>query len=721
MAEYGYNGLDMSQAQEPTDQSISELIYRARFEFNREDMRDRIRDSVYQGDNDISHPSHIDFQEVHMMVINNAVQNIIGLLANRPQVIVKENSLKTLKLTDAIGVQNFLNSLYPTLERDIKALTWLKILEDQTRFGRAYDALEYAPTRWAQEPRLSGFQNPDGSYRTDDFSMARKKWGIASRLPLIWRHLPARGCFAWKDDGGIYQFLTIEERAAQDIANSYNRPDLLNDLYDMARTPSMHVIFCRYWNRGYYAHWISKGYSSQTWEERAQAGLSLLTLADTHGEIIAKGKNPYGMVPVVETLSMSSTDQNPARMHLSPIDPIIPLATYLDELVSQKGSSIRVYCWPTPYLKNVQKELGAPLQAVPVGPDGRANPLNIKPGQILYLPTGTDISWLVVPQNGPDVDKQIAMVAAQCDKVIPSQLFDGSAKANGYLYNSMISAAVGKLAPMVMNTQMSHTERNGLAFRILEMHGDKLYNYQPGSNAADPGNWVEIGPKDVEDWQARYVISVDYQDEHPYDEAQDIAAAQQLTTPTVPGGDPLISQYTARAVYLHLPDPEKEAERIRLEKIQHSPMVEEMLQARASIDAGISLDSVMNEISKLTPEQIKMLPPSLVQAAAAMGTQIPGTTPPAGGAPGSAPPAGSPSLAGPPPGGGNIPGVSAPGGTPTAGGAIAGPQLGNAQPAASPSAIGGIPGAPGGLKIPGLTAPGTPPPPRLGTPPPRKG
>lgn len=714
MAILGPNGEDLSRDKEPTDESISELIYRARFEFNREDQLDRIRDTTYFGDNKISHPAYVDFQEAHMMTLNNAVANVMGLLSNRPVVQVTENSFKTLRSTEASSVQNFLNSLYPNLEHDIDESTWVKVLEDQIRFGRAYDALEYAPTRWVREPRLAQFKNPDGSYRVEDFNIARIKFGLSSRLPLIWRHIPARGCFAWKDDWGIQQFLAIEERSAQDVAHSYNMPELLEELGDMARTPSMHVIFCRYWNRSYYAYWVSKGYSSQTWEQRAQAGLSLLTLADTKGQLVAHGRNPYGVVPVVESLGMPSNDLNPARKHRAVIDPIIPLAVYLDQLVSQKGTAIRVYCWPTPYLKNVQKELGASLQTVPIGPDGRPNPLNIVPGQILYLPTGQDIGWLVVPQNGPDIDKQIQLIAAQCDKQIPSQLFDGSAQSNGYLFNSMVQASIGKLEPQLENTKRAHRKRNELAFRILELHDDTLYSYQPGSDGYDQGNWTSITPKDVEDWKARYNIEVDYKDSHPYDEAQDIAAAVQLTTPRVPGGPPLISDHTARTHYLRLPDADKEEERIRIEMIERGPLVSEMLQAQASIDAGLTLDRIMNQIGKLSPEQLKMLPPSLVQAAQQMGQPIPGTehmvppnmaTPPGGGGP-SVETNGAP-------GGGGIPGVSAAGGTPaTPLQATPGPAA--APPLAAPTSFGGVPGAPGVPKIPGLTAPGTPPAPRLG-------
>src|SRR5712692_4142205 len=159
---YGPNGEDLSRDQEPTEQSISELIYRARYEFSKEDQADRIRDSIYHGDNDISHPAHIDFQEAHMMTINNAVANVMGLLSNRPVVQVTENSFKTKQSLQANGVQNFLNALFPNLEHDLDETTWIKVLEDQVRFGRSYDALEYVPTRWVREPRLSKFKNPDG-------------------------------------------------------------------------------------------------------------------------------------------------------------------------------------------------------------------------------------------------------------------------------------------------------------------------------------------------------------------------------------------------------------------------------------------------------------------------------------------------------------------------------------------------------------------------------
>lgn len=692
---YGYDGADLAKDIDPTTESISELIYRARFEFSQLDAADRIRNDVYFGDNDIARPSHINFQDVHLMVVNSSVSDIIGVMSQRPTLDVSEYSLNTKKIVKATNVENCMNALFPALEDDKDDSIWLKILEDQVRFGRAYDILEYVPTRWAKQPQLTQYKNPDGSYRIEDYDKARIRFALTARLPMQWRHLPARGCFAWFDDYGMQQFLSIEERAAVDVAQSYNRPDLLEDLYDFTTTPNMHVIFCQYWNRSYYAYWISKGYASQTWEQRAQSGLSLLTLANTiGGEIVSKGPNIYGVIPVIETKSMSSTDLNPARKYRAPIDALIPLAVYLDQLAAQKGSAIRTYCWPTPFIKTVQKELGAALQTAPIGPEGRPTPVNIVPGEILYLPQGQDVGWLVVPQEGPDIDRQIELIQKHADEQrLPSALFNGTSQANGYLYNSMMSAVMGKLSPLATNTKRAHKKRCELAFRILEIHSDDFYIYQEGSDASDAGNWVNIKPKDIMDWKARYILKVNYDDQRPYDDAQEQATAAQMTQDRGQGMGPLLSDYTVLKDYLHVADPEAEMERRRIERIERSPVVDEFLSAKASIDAGITLANIQSELNTLSPEQLRNLPPSLVQAAAQAGQPIPGTVP-------------TPAMPGNE--GAGTPATPSQAGTPTA--------------LAAPSTTGGIPGAPAAPVIPGITHPLTPPAPTPGTPPPaRKG
>lgn len=705
MTKRGIDGGDLSKDEEPTNESISRLIQQARYEFSQEDARDRIRYSVYNGDNEIEHPSHIDHQDVHMLVVNKAVEDVVGILANRPTVKIAETSLNTKKVSIATNVQNCLNALFPALEDDRDDDVWLKVLKDQILYGRAYDILEYLPTRWDNQPRISSHRNPDGSYDYDKYDYERNKFNLTAKLPLRWKHLPARGCFAWKDDNGIQQFLSIEERTATDVAKSYNRPDLLEGIYDDFN-PNMHVVFCQYWNRSYYAYWVSKGYASQSWEPRTQTGLSLLTLADTSGDIVDKGPNIYGRVPVIETLGMASADINPARKHLSVIDPLIPISVYLDQLVSQKGSAIRVYCWPTPYIKTVAQQLGATMTNIPLGPEGRPEPMNVVPGQIMYLQAGQEVGWLVVPTQGPDIDKQIALIQAQADKLgIPSTLFDGSSQANGYLYNSMMSAVTGKLAPYILHTKRAHRARCEMMFRILEIHGEPLYIYQEGSDASDLGNWTNVGPKDVIDWEARYILSPDYEDSHPYDEAQDIAAAMQLGTSRGPDQGPMLSDHTILSTYLHIPDPEKEKERIRIEQIMRSPMVAEFLSAQAAIDSGMDLTKIQNDLGKLTPDQIKNLPPSLQQAAQQM-QQQPSPFGPAPNAAGQPMPQGTP---------GQAPG--SPGGTPvTPDGATGNGAL------AAPSTLGGIPGAPAAPNIPGLTSPLTPPGPQASAPPPaRKG
>ena len=50
-----------------------------------------------------------------------------------------------------------------------------------------------------------------------------------------------------------------------------------------------------------------------------------------------------GVVPVVENPGMTTTSINPGKKNISVIDHVIPIATYLDQLVSQKASAVRMW------------------------------------------------------------------------------------------------------------------------------------------------------------------------------------------------------------------------------------------------------------------------------------------------------------------------------------------------------------------------------------------
>lgn len=673
-AAYG-DGRDPSRDAYPDTTYLTYLIRQGRFEFSRRDQRDWLREVTYWSEQEIPHPAHIDIEPVHTGVAAETIQRLLGIFGDRPTVLVGETDVNDLKIKTAQKVQDFANALFPALEHDSRKDTWDLVMEDVLRMGRGYDKLEYVPAR--RSSAAPGFpKSVDGSLKGEAavedakrFNREKKAFDVFSRLPLMWRHLPARGCYAWLDDEGIAEFMNIEERRIRDVAHRYNLPSLLRQMEGVGMSSVSHVIFAEYWNRSYHALWVSQGYANQTYDERTWEGTTLLNRV-LNAQVAKVEPNIYGVVPVIETPGLISTNKNPARQYLSCLDFMIPIVTYLDQLVSQKASAVRMWAWPTPYLKNLGVN-GTVLAQTPMGPDGRPVPIEIEPGKMLTLLPGEDIGWVVVPANGVGADELIAYIEKRADALgLSSAVFDASAlQSNGFLYNSVLNAIRSKYSQIPTHVKRAHEDRVNLALRIVELHGEPLYVRKPGDGEKDVGSWFALSPSDVQGHH--YAMTVIYEDKLPTDDAAKMALAVQAVTPVGDAG-PLYDHNTARSEILGIEDPTRIANKILVQEYQ-ATTGKQFLMMKAAQHAGTLLD----QEELMQPEQVEMagLPPGLQQALGGGG---------GGGAPGNG---GSP---------------------PALGAAMAGGQgkLG------APTSMGGVPGAPAAVVLPGLNGrPLTPPPP----------
>lgn len=664
--------------QKPTEESISRLIDTAIYEFGGRDARDRLRDKIYWQENDIPHPSHIDFQEVRTGTATEIIIRLKGILAERPTVQVGYTGLVDRKSRAVEKVQDFANALFPALEDDADENTWDNILEDVLRFGRGYDCLEYVPGRWSAE---KGYPTYTKGGDPAEYEKQRRQFRIKAgsgqgvRLPVSWRHLPAPGVYAWKDEAGISECISIEERRLGDLGHRYNVPLLLRqaELRGNAQPayPVEHALFVRYWNRKYATYWISRGFSSRAWLSQMNSGTSLLMMASGPGELaIEPFEHNYGRVPVVETSGVTSTSKNPAKRQLSVLDHVIPLCLYLDQLVSQKASAVRMWAWPTPYLKNLGIG-GQVINSAPIGDDMRPVPIEITPGETLMLLPGEEISWLVAPNNGPMADSLLEYITKQADMLgISSSVFDATAlQSNGYLYNSVVNSIRSKYNPVINHVRRGHRNRVQHALGIVEMIGEPLCIFKPGDGSAEAGEWLELGPDDIKG--NIYQIVPKYEDHMPTDDATDMELYIQATS----GPTPAMTREDAYVKYLRGKDPKRNSDRVKIQQLLDGPGATQFMEAAFLHKTGAELDRLkagdpQGAADKLTPQQVGQAPPAFMQAMQGAGVQLPQA---------------QPQLPGP------------------------------------PATGGGVMGMPAQTPVPGLNRPSVPPPPAKGAKPGPKG
>lgn len=617
------DGKDPRYDARPDTRYISTLIRQARFEFNRRDMADYLREAVYWQEQEIPHPSHIDVEVVHTGIPTETVQRLMGIFGDRPTVLVGELDVDDLKERQALQVQDFLNGIFPALEIDSRKDTWDNIIEDVLRLGRGYDKLEFVPERRSMKnphfPRrgmiLDTKRGEDGSYQftdieedADSYLRRQRDFNVYERLPMLWRHLPAQGCYAWYDDEGISEFLQVEQRRIRDIMRRYPHVPMLNQVQSVGISSVSYVIMAEYWNRSWCGRWVSQGFGAQQFENRIWESATLLNRI-TSLDLAEVVPNIYGVVPVVETPGLISTNRDPARRHMSVIDVMIPICTYLDQLVSQHGSAVRMWAWPTPALKNLGVN-GTVLAQQPIGPDGRPIPIEIEPGKMLTLLPGEDITWVIAPNNGADANTLIEYVEKRANALgISSAVFDATAlQSNGYLYNSVVNALRSKYSQVPRHVKRSHQDRCNLALRIMEMYGDELFVRRPGDGETEVGTWFKLNGAAIKGHH--YSIDVKYQDRLPTDQQSRIAMAVQAITPVGDAG-PLLDHDTARSIFMDIPDPTRIGQKILIQRYKYTVAMN-FLMVKAAKDAGTILD----QRQQMNPDEVEglELPPGLSAA-----------------------------------------------------------------------------------------------------------
>ena len=658
----------------PDSAYITELIGAARDEFDYRDRQDEVRDQLFWQENPIPHPSHVDFEPVHMGVAAEVVTRVKGIMDDFPEVQVANTSMSGLTISRATKVEDFANAIYSAMEDDADVDTWDLILEDIIRYGRGYDTQLYVPHN--RSNKAKGYPEQGEGEKDEDWQKRYDNWALRAKLPLAWKHLGARNTFVWRDDEGICEALVVELRRASDVLQRYDSP-LLRKAIDSKQRSRLDPVLCgHYWNPKWGAYWISDSAMPRVKEQDdTYSGVAMLRMSEA--DVVNVFENPYGHVPIVETSGITTSSNRSDRRQISIFDHMIHICKYLDQLVSQKATAVRTWAWPTPYLKNLGIN-GQVYGTYPTGQDGRPLQIEVTPGKMVTLLPGEEIGWLVVPENGAGSDSLIQLIKGQADLLgITSAVFSGEALgSNGYLYNSVLNAIRSKYSPVVKHVKRSHRQRVQNLLRIIEMHGEPLHVFNPGDGDIKAGRWFSIAPKDVEGHY--YQIAVAFEDHLPTDDAADMALYLQSTE----GDNPALDRNSAREKYLRDKSPERTQERIWAQKFTEQPPVQEFLMARAMKRAGIVLDEEEEEgnpLNDMTPEQLAMLPPALQQALGA--------------------------------GGGGAEAV------PGAGGAVMPNMTPNPEAAgtgyenslAAPTSMGGVPGAPATPYIPGATAPLVPP------------
>lgn len=605
-------------------------------------------------------PANMEPEIVQTPVGHQIVERMTGALTANPIGIHVPPADETQKAREQSStMERFLAPAVDVLQKQADMDVVDRFIESLVADGHGCLRMLYAPQLWRGYPRKS--KDEDDA----EYNKRSELWKKGRNLPIAWNWIDPLTVYPLWGEFGLHGILELGERDLLTLnPDKWNvqKPDL-EHLSRLNRRKGNSVEFAQWWTPETLTYYVE-------------------------GEVVHHQKHKYGTPPYVYAFGLGAASTDTRYMGMSCLWPIRHLLPYLDRLLSQKATAIRMWCWPTV----VFRQTG--LQALVSSGEGEIplREVEIAPGGTVTIHQDEEITFLTWQGSGPEINDHLATVMNMIERAGLADAMYGQSKGDsGYALNQLIAAARMRFKPIIAHAERAlELQMQTLCDIIEHQCKQRLYVYPHKTKG-----WVSLGPDDLRGYRnIRVTLS-------PVMPTDTYARSSQAINEVNAG---LRSRESAMEM-IDIPQPDEEMRKILLDKWKADPKVQEWLTQQAIEKAGIMLskgDMTMGQIQKQMPN----LPPGLqgaiqnrLNAAAPPGrtTQDLGM---AGGPPGM-PPGGPPGMpqgmpAGGPPGMAQgmagAQGMPAPGGGPPGG-------MGPGAPGAAPPpnlATMGQPTGPGG-------------------------
>ncbi len=534
----------MAKAKAPDGEYIGSFLKEKRKEFSQRDAIDQKMYNLYHGDYKQPMPKKIQAEEIKTGYATQFIDRVQGIFTHDEPTFEMEpinEGDKAINQTSAI--EEFLNALFPAMQSEAGQPTWDLITQDVLLYGRGVSQMPPAGSiYWKDYPKQGKEEEPS------EYNKRSEGYKKTHRLPFGWRHVPAMGAYPEEDDYGLAEIATVEKRTVRRIMREYGEKALKEAGFDSTR-PETELSLVKYADRRWLIYALDGKEASGT------------------PAVCRTIEHKCGMVPYSYIKGRMSSSTKPEHQLKSLLYHMYDLVLYMERLLMQKGSAIRLWCWPT--LK-VQLKADSPL-----GEDG--NPMrkfHVESGGTIELFEGEEASFLVWQGIGPDIDEQIATIQRYLDRMGLASVMYGTTAADassGYAINTLIQAAQSLFGPIRASLSKGYEELGKLALRNLELLGQKVYVYSrpTDEDAKRKTGWIGLGPDDIKGY---YNIKGRVEYRMPQDLAANAMTAMNLTQ----GDNPLMSMYKARTELLNDRSPDKTEKQILLEKWKRSPEVQQL-------------------------------------------------------------------------------------------------------------------------------------------------
>lgn len=524
-------------------------------------------------------PEEIEPEEVITPFSFQLVQRMVGTLTADPVgVTVPAAGEGDEDVERASKIEKFLSAALDQLAKQADDDVLERFVECLIADGHGCMRVLWAPQLWRGYPRRRRDQ-PESEYNKQ-----AELWKRGRPLPISWAWVDPLNVYPIWSEFGLEAVLEVDQRDLLSLRpESYNLVSkggkVIPELWDFARVKGEEgsLTFRQLWTRDKLIYAV---------EDR-------IVHVEAHG---------YGAPPYVYAMGDAVSTRDPGKMGLSMLFPLRYLQPYFDRLLSQKGTAIRFFCWPTLVYEQAEPQTA-------LGDDAslaeEANQLQIRPGKILPILQGERLYFLTWQGSGPDIDRQIAMVKGLMDQAgLPGVMYgDPGGTDTGYAINQLIAAARMKFKPTVAHAQRALEQVLGIILDIIEYKAKQtLYVYAPGPRGKK-GGWIGLGPEDIAGWRQ---VTVRLNPVMPTDK---YATSSRVINEVKAG---LRSELSGMEE-LGIEHPDEEMRRILIERWKKSPQVQQFLTEQALKRAGMRLREPQMTQQRLM-EMMPQLPPALQQA-----------------------------------------------------------------------------------------------------------
>ena len=524
-------------------------------------------DSLRFMEKDVHVPAEMESEIVRTPMAYQIVERTVGTLTtDDPQITVPPASEKAGEVERASKVERWAAAFLDEMPRQQGVDPLARFVECQVALGAGCMRVLYAPQLWRGFPKRDKKANESDA----DYDKRAEDWKRGKPIPISWQHVDPRCVYPVWSETGLEAILEVDHRDVITLnAQRWNQqqPDLLE--LSRSKDHPGSVKFSQLWTANTFTYAVE-------------------------GEVVHHKKHNYQRPPYVYAHGIATASRDNAKAGQSVLYPLRYLVPYLDRLLSQKATAVRLWCWPTPVVKLVD---------LPTDGEGPRT-IEIAPGKTVTLFPGEELSWLTWVGNGPDADEMVSLVMNMAERAGLADVAYGQVTGeSGYAINQLLAATRMKWKPIVAHAERALEHILQATFDIIEYQVEQpLYIYNASQNKT---GWLSLGPDDLNGYrQVRVKLN-------PIMPTDSYAISSRVINEVSAG----LRSKQSGMEEIGIEQPDEMDNQILMDKWKARPEVEAWLTEKMLERANIKLEQRQPQFSAEQMAQVfPTLPPALQQA-----------------------------------------------------------------------------------------------------------